>query len=400
MKKLYVLGFSMATALAVNAQNLYWPKPDAKLVGDAAETIAPPAGPAGSWRVDLTPDAQFVHGGVWRSTPVNMAASFKLVALMNFGTRNESASIVPADPRTGADGMAFVIHNIAPVAKSVGSEGAPIGGYGQKLGYATGARMGVMYDFPQQFAVEFDSWWNPQENDSTYLTGPNAYLNGPNHIAFMKNGNANHNQGSWAVAQGIPFILEDGQDKRVTIHYLYIDATHQAMVVNIQQASNPAMFAQYIYNGNILADIGGAGPYYVGFTGATGESTNRHQVEIQYADPCQQTNPQVPGFTARGGQEPQQVLDEQLMTAPEQISLKASVFPNPSKGQVQLRVANTKSDRVDVSVVNSKGVVLERIVTSPSQVVSFDLKKYGVGVYMVKVISGTSVQTERVVVME
>lgn len=597
MKKLYALGFSLLAAMSLGAQNLSWPAANTKLVGDATESLSP-VGPAGSWRANITPDLQYQHGGVWRGTAVDLTQNFKLTVLMNFGTRNEAASAEPANPATGADGIAFVLHNYAPIGKTdpaaagtPGGAGYPLGGYGSKIGYATGQFNevdAINYTFPNQFAVEFDTWWNGvpngvgQENDPAYTDGrQDGEYFGPNHVAFMKNGNANHNQGPWAVGQLLPFILEDGLDKKVTFEYTYA-LGNQTLKVTVENPST-SQSAVFTYTGDILATIG-AGPYYLGFTSATGQARNLHQVEILADAPncgqlrtqtqggwgqgCNNANGGNPGcyrdanfntafpmgvtigdpagralkfntsaaveaFLPSGG--PNRTLQQlglgagtttyntssgdlgrsningQLLAlsisvgfddaianfAPSAVELKdmiinagpyagmtvgaflayankviggtvpssaaiisnihatatainennvdgtmdngylkcpvttarvidatsgrnpvalpvlettaasnetlelSSVFPNPSRGQVQVKLAAGNASRnVEVMVVDARGTVVERRVGAASQVLNFNLRKYGVGTYMVKIYNGSKVQTEKVFVQD
>jgi hypothetical protein len=51
-------------------------------------------------------------------------------------------------------------------------------------------------------------------------------------------------------------------------------------------------------------------------------------------------------------------------------------------------------------IVNARGVTVERRNAGGAQNLSFDLKKYGVGVYLVKVVTNGKMQTTKVIVQD
>ncbi len=100
--------------------------------------------------------------------------------------------------------------------------------------------------------------------------------------------------------------------------------------------------------------------------------------------------------TASGRPAPVVVEEEQL---PQVLAPVATVYPNPSRGQVQLNMG-TPNPKAQVLIVNSRGEIVERRAAGNAQSLSFDLKKYGVGVYLVKIVSGSDVQTTKVIVQD
>lgn len=76
------------------------------------------------------------------------------------------------------------------------------------------------------------------------------------------------------------------------------------------------------------------------------------------------------------------------------------VYPNPSRGQVQVKAGTPNSVRSEILIMNSRGAVVERRIISGSAMPSFDLKKYGVGLYLIKIVTGTQVQTKKVLIQE
>jgi hypothetical protein len=75
------------------------------------------------------------------------------------------------------------------------------------------------------------------------------------------------------------------------------------------------------------------------------------------------------------------------------------VFPNPSRGQVQvnLGIANPKSQ---IYIINSRGTIVESKAAGSAKSFTFDLKKYGAGVYMVKIVNGSSEQITKVIIQD
>jgi hypothetical protein len=76
-----------------------------------------------------------------------------------------------------------------------------------------------------------------------------------------------------------------------------------------------------------------------------------------------------------------------------------TVYPNPSRGQVQVNLT-TANPKAQIYVINSKGTVVEKRTAGNVRSLSFDLKKYGVGVYMVKVVNGNTEQISKVIVQD
>jgi hypothetical protein len=80
-------------------------------------------------------------------------------------------------------------------------------------------------------------------------------------------------------------------------------------------------------------------------------------------------------------------------------SITAGAFPNPSRGQFRFNLSQA-DPKAQILVVNARGSIIERRPAGNSQTFNFDLKKYGVGVYMIKVVSGNDIKTTKVIVQE
>ncbi|MBA2745706.1 MAG: T9SS type A sorting domain-containing protein, partial [Flavisolibacter sp.] len=77
------------------------------------------------------------------------------------------------------------------------------------------------------------------------------------------------------------------------------------------------------------------------------------------------------------------------------------VYPNPSKGALQVKLAAANTDKTEIQIINTRGVVVERrIVSGNAPVMNFDIKKYGAGIYLVKIITGNNVETQKVLVQD
>jgi hypothetical protein len=91
--------------------------------------------------------------------------------------------------------------------------------------------------------------------------------------------------------------------------------------------------------------------------------------------------------------------DPSLASVAVATSIGAGAFPNPSRGQFRFNLSQVQPG-AQILIVNARGAIIERRLTGNSQTFNFDLKKYGVGVYMIKVVSGSDIKTTKVIVQE
>jgi hypothetical protein len=73
-----------------------------------------------------------------------------------------------------------------------------------------------------------------------------------------------------------------------------------------------------------------------------------------------------------------------------------STYPNPSKGQLQVSLGSLKN--AEIQVIDSRGAIVERRSAGNEQTLSFNLRKYGTGMYLIKVVSGKTVKTSKVLI--
>lgn len=77
---------------------------------------------------------------------------------------------------------------------------------------------------------------------------------------------------------------------------------------------------------------------------------------------------------------------------------KTYVYPNPTTGEVFVRLPRTANARVEILIISANGTVIEKRAIHPGgQTERFDLRGYGIGVYLVKISRADEVEVFRVV---
>ena len=74
------------------------------------------------------------------------------------------------------------------------------------------------------------------------------------------------------------------------------------------------------------------------------------------------------------------------------------VYPNPTQGVVRVKVDMVQSPKAEILILNSKGYVVERRNAAGSNAQSFDLRKYGTGIFVIKIVSGNNTISNKVLV--
>jgi hypothetical protein len=77
--------------------------------------------------------------------------------------------------------------------------------------------------------------------------------------------------------------------------------------------------------------------------------------------------------------------------------------PNPSKGQFEVQLNSSRTETAQVMVLNANGTVIEsRTVqlAGKAQTLRFDLSRQASGIYLVKIVTGSGVRTEKVVIQK
>ncbi|MCG3123923.1 MAG: hypothetical protein GIKADHBN_02361 [Phycisphaerales bacterium] len=186
----------------------------------------------------INPSAQFQSGAAWHQAKQSVADGF----VSSFTFR------VSALTGGGADGFAFVIQN---------SSVTSLGGNGCRNGYD---------GIANSIAVEFDTWL------SSSCEAGNVNDPSDNHVSIHTRGTAANSaaeQYSIGASSAIP-NLSDGGVHLAVIHY-----ENGVLSVFIDNVTSPVVSVAIDLSATLSLDAGRA---WVGFTGATGGSTEHHDV--------------------------------------------------------------------------------------------------------------------------
>ena len=86
-----------------------------------------------------------------------------------------------------------------------------------------------------------------------------------------------------------------------------------------------------------------------------------------------------------------------------EVTVSTNVYPNPTRGNFELMISNKKAGRIQVEIVNANGIVVEtRVIQINNKVqkLNFDLSKHAAGIYLVKLRSGDTVETHKVILQK
>ncbi|TAE72101.1 MAG: hypothetical protein EAZ85_10165 [Bacteroidetes bacterium] len=189
--------------------------------------------------VVLTSDEISQKGGLWHTKQkINIKNGF----ITEFSFRIHKNGISWNEPNlSGADGIAFVIHN--------NSQATDQGEIGGGMGYEK---------IPNCVAVEFDTWANEQENS--------------NHIAIQTKGkypNTAQPEGTIAKNENLPVLLKNGEIHQATIEYK--DKKIVIFLNKIKVLEKEIDLSKTIS----LEDNEKA---WIGFTASTGAAFSQHEI--------------------------------------------------------------------------------------------------------------------------
>lgn len=194
---------------------------------------------------NITPNSSFQNGTVWYANQLNLSLPFELEFYMSFGSNDAN----------GADGMVFVLQTQGTDA---------IGLVGSGMGFQ---------GFNPSFGIEFDTYSNNAQSD------PGGNMNDPlaDHVAFLRNGNVNHNStlnlAGPVQADASNANIETGQSYPIRISW--DPSTDQvSLYFNCQlRLTHTIDLHNVVFNGNPMV--------YFGFTGSTGFYFNPQSVCLQ-----------------------------------------------------------------------------------------------------------------------
>jgi hypothetical protein len=233
----------------------------------------------------LTSQESSQTGAVWYTTKVHLENGFET------SFRFKMSSECTANPTTGcgaADGFAFVIHG--------GNSTTQIGCGGRALGFASNTEEGCT-GITQSFAVEFDTWHNPELRDINLRGAGTMQVNASTvprynyvHAAFFSNGksaNTNSHDGQLAGTPAIPTI-NDGDWHMARVVYipgtssespgrmfLYINDMQSFVLTAPIRLTKDGLCGVSSTDRCVLDSFGNA---YLGFSAGTGEIGQSHDI--------------------------------------------------------------------------------------------------------------------------
>lgn len=182
----------------------------------------------------ITPAAEWQNGAIWYNDAIDLNEPFHLQYQAYLG-----------DDPEGADGMVFVMQQ---VGNNV------LGADGEGMGFS---------GFSPSFGVEFDTYQNDNLNDPPF-----------DHIAFLRNGNVNHNSPDNIAGpvQALPDspIISDDQDHIVDIFWEPSSSNFAVWIDCEPRLEATIDLVNAVFQGNSTV--------FWGFTGATGGFFNLQQV--------------------------------------------------------------------------------------------------------------------------
>lgn len=193
--------------------------------------------------VQITPAANGQQGAAWHDDQLDVSLPFCIHLTVNLGGNDG-----------GADGIAFVLHQLGPNQPTTTTGGNV--GYGN---FDAGTNSFIDATFDPSIVIEFDTWNNPNFGDPFY-----------DHVALQRDGTNNHNGPDCLAgpleASATDFNIEDGQDHTVHIEW---DPGSQSLRMefdDIERFDATVDLENDVFAGNSMV--------WWGFTGSTGGANN------------------------------------------------------------------------------------------------------------------------------
>ena len=191
--------------------------------------------------VQLTPAANTQQGSAWNVDQIDVSLPFCIQLSVNLGSNDG-----------GADGIAFVLHQLGPNAPSTSNGGNM--GYGNYTGGTFNPPT-----FSPSLIIEFDTWVNG------FLGDPNE-----DHIALQRDGTNNHTGPDCLAgplaASATSNNIEDGQDHTVLITWNPESQSYRCEFDGVERFDVNVDMVNDIFLGNSLV--------WWGFTASTGGANN------------------------------------------------------------------------------------------------------------------------------
>jgi hypothetical protein len=287
-------------------------------------------------------------GAMWRAYKVPVKKGF--TTKFNFSMSEGENGVYDDGSAPGADGIAFVIQN---------EQKRALGIWGGGIGY---------HNIKNSFAVEFDTF----ANDSLQIE--NFFDPNGNHIAVMCNGtnpnSSRHNSDAQiAVADDIIEIIPDGRK-----YYAKIDYNIEPNVMNIYLSDDmyfgePALRVENIDISSML-DLDNSEFAWVGFTSATGNSYENHDIHYWYFCP---------------------VPTEAVVSVENHTNEKSEhrCYPNPFSDELTVEMSLSRASNVSISICD---LLCRKLVTIGNQYYEpgdhtfhIDTEMLSAGIYFLKI---------------
>ena len=272
----------------------------------------PPNPPNSYYAVQMTPDTGGQDASLWFSTPQNVANGFTTWFAFKF-TPDSILNPNSENPSTTADGVAFVIQN-SPATGAVADPGTVCGqsGGGPTALGGGGGCMGYS-GINNSIALEFDTYanaWDPNNNHIALQDCGAGLPNSSNHYSFATGGegsptrNCSVNLGSGdstvstLITQPLTSATSAGNQTLVTlangqVHQVVMvysgptEATPNLLQVFLDPAYNPGTHTPVansipVFSGTIdlttAVNLISGTNAFVGFTSATGDAFEQHEL--------------------------------------------------------------------------------------------------------------------------
>ncbi|HCZ09122.1 MAG TPA: hypothetical protein DHV07_08520 [Flavobacteriales bacterium] len=205
------------------------------LVGDAQ--------PLNGGCVQLTAALNAQQGAAWNQDQIDVSLPFCMHLSVNLGSNNG-----------GADGIAFILHQLGPNQATTTSGGNM--GYGN---YNAPTNTFIDPTFDPSIIIEFDTWQNPNLGD---------LIN--DHVALHRDGTNSHNGPECLAgpieASAISGNIEDGQDHTVHIEWNPSTQSLRMEFDDVERFNATVDLENDVFAGNSMV--------WWGLTGSTGGASN------------------------------------------------------------------------------------------------------------------------------
>jgi hypothetical protein len=192
----------------------------------------------------VAPAQRYKTGAAWMTEKQPVSQGFETVFQFQLTSQDR-------DVYAGADGLAFVIQNVGPGV--IAGRGAA-GGFALGRGNQNPAKRGI----PRSLAVFFDTYLNEDEEDPS-----------GNYVAIFTNGDGYWLPRRLAHSPRLDVNLKDGQ-----VHTVKIVYNTPRLSVYLDGSNEPVLSAAI----DMASVVGEDGMGFVGFTAATGEGWQNHDV--------------------------------------------------------------------------------------------------------------------------